>query len=87
MKELELKNILKVKDREFLVSTISMNVRHSWFEGDDERKVYETMVFEIINNEVSYDNPKFNERYNTMDEAVAEHAAILKYPKEFFISY
>ncbi len=85
MRELELKNVLKVDRREFLVSTISMNVRHSWFEGDDEKKVYETMVFEIIDDEISYDNPKFNERYNTLDEAVAEHSAILKNPKEFFI--
>jgi len=85
MRELELKNILKVDNREFLVSTISMNVRHSWFEGDNEKKVYETMVFEVKNDEVLYDNPRFNERYNTMDEAIAEHSAILKNPKEFFI--
>ncbi len=85
MRELELKNVLKVDGREFLVSTISMNVRHSWFEGDDEKKVYETMVFEIIDDNISYDNPKFNERYNTLDEAVAEHSAILKNPREFFI--
>ena len=85
MRELELKNILKIDDRKFLVSTISMNVRHSWFEGDGERKVYETMVFEILNDNVCHDCPRFNERYNTMDEAVAEHSAILKSPKEFFI--
>ncbi len=85
MRDLELKNILKVDDREFLVSTISMNVRHSWFEGDDEKKVYETMAFEIIDDNISYDNPKFTERYNTMGEAIAEHGALLKNPKEFFI--
>ncbi len=85
MRELELKNILKIDKREFLVSTISMNVRHSWFDGDNERKVYETMVFEIINHEISYDNPRFNERYSTMEEAIAEHGALLKNPKEFFI--
>ena len=83
MRELELKNLLKFYDREFLVSTISMNVRHSWFEGDEEKKVYETMVFEIVNDEISYDNPKFNERYNTMDEAAAEHAEILKNPENY----
>ncbi len=85
MRELELKNILKVDGREFLVSTISMNVRHSWFDGDHEKTVYETMVFEIKDDEVLYDNPIFNERYNMSDEAVAEHAAVLKDPKEFFI--
>ena len=85
MRELELKNVLKVAGREFLVSTISMNVRHSWFEGDSEKKVYETMVFEVKDDEVLYDNPRFSERYSTMDEAIAEHSAILKNPKEFFI--
>ncbi|MCF6174007.1 MAG: hypothetical protein L3J44_09570 [Campylobacteraceae bacterium] len=85
MRELAFKNLLKIGDREFLVSTISMNVRHSWFKGDSERKVYETMVFEMIDGEVLYDTPRFNERYNTMDEAIAEHGALLKNPKEFFI--
>lgn len=83
MRELELKNILKFDDKEYLISTISMNVRHSWFDGDHEKIVYETMVFEMKNDEILYDDPKFNERYNTMDEAVAEHGAIIKNPKEY----
>jgi len=85
MREIELKNVLKIDKKKFLVSTISMNVRHSWFEGDDDRKVYETMVFEIIDDDISYENPRFNERYSTMEEAIAEHGALLKNPKEFFI--
>ncbi len=85
MRDLELKNVLKIDGKEFLVSTISMNVRHSWFNDDSKRVVYETMVFEIKNNEVEYDKPIFNERYNTPDEAIAEHGAILKDPKAFFI--
>ncbi len=85
MRDLELKNVLKIDGREFLVSTISMNVRHSWFEGDNQKIVYETMVFEIIDDKVSYEKPVFNERYNTQDEAIAEHGAILKDPKAFFI--
>ncbi|WP_331774102.1 hypothetical protein [Sulfurospirillum sp. 1612] len=85
MRELELKNILKVDGREFLISTISMNVRHSWFDDDRDKTVYETMVFEMKNDEVLYDKPIFNERYNMRDEAIAEHSAILKEPKAFFI--
>ncbi len=85
MRDLELKNILKVDDKEFLVSTISMHVRHSFFDGDNQKIVYETMVFEIIDDEVQYHKTIFNERYNMPDEAIAEHGAILKNPKAFFI--
>ncbi len=85
MRDLELKNVLKVDGREFLVSTISMHVRHSWFEDDVKKLVYETMVFEVINDEVQYHKTIFNERYNMPDEAIAEHGAILKNPKHFFI--
>ncbi|ACZ11638.1 hypothetical protein [Sulfurospirillum deleyianum] len=85
MRELELKNILKIGDKEFLVSTISMHVRHSFFDGDSKRLVYETMVFEIINDEVQFHHSIFNERYNMADEAIAEHGAIIKNPKNFFI--
>jgi len=85
MRDLELKNVLKVDGREFLVSTISMHVRHSWFEDDVKKLVYETMVFEVINDEVQYHKTIFNERYNMPDEAIAEHGAILKNPKNFFI--
>lgn len=85
MRELELKNVLKVENKEFLVSTISMKVRHTFFNEDDNKIVYETMVFEIINDEVQYHKTIFNERYNMPDEAIAEHGAILKDPKAFFI--
>ncbi len=62
-----------------------MNVRHSWFSDDDKKIVYETMVFEIKDDKVEYDKPIFNERYKGPDEAIAEHGAILKDPKGFFI--
>ena len=52
MRDLGLKNIMKIDSREFLISTISMHVRHSWFEDDVKRVVYETMVFEVIDEEV-----------------------------------
>ena len=85
MRDLELKNVIKVDGREFLISTISMHVRHSWFEDDEKVIVYETMVFEVIDNEVQHHKALFNERYNMADEAIAEHSAIIKNPKEFFI--
>lgn len=85
MRELELKNVIKIDEREFLISTISMHVRHSFFEGDSKKLVYETMVFEIINDEVQFHKTIFNERYNMTDEAIAEHGAIIKDPKSFFI--
>lgn len=85
MRELELKNIIQINEREFLISTISMHVRHSFFEGDAKKIVYETMVFEIVNDEVQFHKPLFNERYNMADEAIAEHGAIIKSPKSFFI--
>jgi len=85
MREVELKNILKIDNREFLISTISMHVRHSFFEGDVQKVVYETMVFEILNDEVQFHHPIFNERYNMADEAIAEHSAIIKTPQNFFI--
>ena len=85
MRELELKNVIKIENREFFISTISMHVRHSFFEGDSKKLVYETMVFEIINDEVQFHKTIFNERYNMADEAIAEHGAIIKEPKSFFI--
>ena len=85
MREIELKNVIKIDEREFLISTISMHVRHSFFEGDSKKLVYETMVFEIINDEVQFHKTIFNERYNMADEAIAEHGAIIKDPKSFFI--
>jgi len=85
MRDLELKNVMKFNNKEYLVSTISMNVRHSWFQDDTKKIVYETMVFEINNEEVDYLKPIFTERYNMKEEAIAEHSSIIKNPKAFFI--
>lgn len=85
MRDLELKNVMNIDGKEYLVSTISMHVRHSWFEDDSKKIVYETMVFEMIDEEVDYLKPIFTERYNMENEAIAEHSAIIKNPKEFFI--
>lgn len=82
MKDLELKNIINYKDREFLVSTIATPIRHTYFEGD-ERMVYETMVFEVKEDGVDYEKPFFNERYHSEEEAIADHSCIIKNPKIF----
>lgn len=82
MKDLKLKNMIEYNSREFLVSTIATPIRHTWFE-DDDRIVYETMVFEVKKEVVDYENPLFNERYHTSDEAIADHSCIIKNPQIF----
>ncbi|MDR2341821.1 MAG: hypothetical protein LBD84_02105 [Campylobacteraceae bacterium] len=86
MKKLELKNIINVNDKSYFISTISMKVRHRFFEKDDNIIVYETMVFEVIEDEILYAKPLYNERYNSKDEAIAEHAMIVQKPEIFFLN-
>jgi hypothetical protein len=86
MKKLELKNIININDKSYFISTISMKIRHKFFEKDDNIIVYETMVFEMIGDEILYAKPLYNERYNSKDEAVAEHAAIVQNPKMLFLN-
>ncbi|MDR0762046.1 MAG: hypothetical protein LBF13_03220 [Campylobacteraceae bacterium] len=87
MKEIELKNIIFVNGKSYLVSTISMKIRHKFFEKDDNLLVYETMVFEIKNDsEILYSKPLYNERYVTADEAIAEHGAIVQDSARLFLN-
>jgi hypothetical protein len=86
MKKIELKNIITVNDKSYLVSTISMKIRHKFFEKDDNILVYETMIFEVKGDEVLYSKPLYNERYVTADEAVAEHGAIVQNPAVLFLN-
>lgn len=85
MNDLALKNVIRLGDKEYLVSTIATPVRHAWFDGDKQKIVYETMVFEIRDDVVMYDSPRFNERYHTVDEAIAEHGAIVQNPEAYFV--
>ena len=85
MQNLELKYIITIDEKRYLVSTISTPVRHAWFNEDEKKIVYETMVFEVVNDEVMHDKPVFNERYHTAEEAIAEHGALISSPKEYFI--
>lgn len=82
MKDLNLKNIVHFEGKEYLVSTIATSIRHTWFENDD-RVVYETMVFEIADEDLDYSAPLFNERYHSADEAIADHELIIKNIEKF----
>jgi hypothetical protein len=86
MRKIELKNVITVDDKTYLISTISMKIRHKFFEKDDNLLVYETMIFEIKGGEVLYSKPLYNERYVTADEAIAEHGAIVQNPEGFFLN-
>lgn len=77
MRDLNLKNVVNFRHKEYLVSTIATPIRHTWFE-DDDRIVYETMVFELKDEDIDYSLPLFNERYHNADEAIAEHSFIIE---------
>ncbi|NLC28199.1 MAG: hypothetical protein GX780_05440 [Campylobacteraceae bacterium] len=85
MNDLELKNIISIDEKKYLVSTIATQVRHAWFNDDEHKIVYETMVFELDEEKVAHDKPVFNERYHTAEEAIAEHGAIIESPEAYFI--
>lgn len=86
MRDIELKNIILLNEKKYLLSTISMNVRHSYFKDDKDKIVYETMLFELNDDGVEYSKPLFNERYSTADEAVYEHGKIVQNPKILFLN-
>lgn len=76
--DLELKHIATVNGEKFFISTIKMEVRHSWLNQHQNVNVYETMVFEKKNDIVQYENSVFNKRYSTYDNAVEGHNHIVK---------
>lgn len=77
-KDLELKNIVQVGDEKFFISTIKMEVRHSWLTQHLNVFVYETMVFEKENGQIKYDSPIYNMRYTSYDNAIEGHNHIIK---------
>ena len=72
-KELELKHISIVNNKKYFISTIKMQVRHSWLNQHDNTFVYETMIFKTENEKVIYHEPVFNKRYNNYDKAINGH--------------
>jgi len=77
-KDLELKHIAEVNGEKFFISTIKMEVRHSWLNQHENVNVYETMVFEKQNDRVMYDSSLFNRRYTTYENAIEGHNHVVK---------
>lgn len=75
--DIELKDIVQVGDEKFFISTIKMEVRHSWLNQHENVFVYETMVFEKSGDQVQYEQPVFNKRYATYNEALSGHTHIV----------
>ncbi|HIP29623.1 MAG TPA: hypothetical protein EYG93_05945 [Sulfurospirillum arcachonense] len=76
--DLELKHISEINGEKFFISTIRMEVRHSWLNQHHNVNVYETMVFEKKDDKVMYESSLFNRRYSTYDNAVEGHDHVVK---------
>ncbi len=76
--DLELKHISEVDSEKFFISTIKMEVRHSWLNQHHNVNVYETMVFEKDGGKVMYESSLFNRRYTSYDNAVEGHDYVVK---------
>lgn len=72
-KDLELKHISIVNNKKYFISTIKMQVRHSWLNQHDNTFVYETMIFKTEDEKVIYHEPVFNQRYNNYEKAINGH--------------
>jgi len=77
-KDLELKHIAEVNGEKFFISTIKMEVRHSWLNQHKNVNLYETMIFEKKDGIVQYESSMLNKRYTTYDNAVEGHNHIVK---------
>ncbi len=72
-KDLELKHISVVDDKKYFISTIKMEVRHSWLNQQNNLFVYETMVFKTEDEKVVYHEPILNQRYDCYEKAIRGH--------------
>ncbi len=72
-KDLELKHLSVVNDDKYFISTIKMEVRHSWLNQQNNLFVYETMVFKTENDKVVYHEPILNQRYDSYEKAINGH--------------
>ena len=72
-KDLELKHISIVGDKKYFISTIKMQVRHSWLNQQNNLFVYETMIFKTEDEKVIYHEPLHNQRYNNYETAIISH--------------
>lgn len=71
--DLELKDISTVGERSYFISTIKMFIRHLLKKKQENINVYETMIFEIEDEKVSYHDPIYLKRYDTYEKAIEGH--------------
>ena len=76
--DLQLKHVAQVGDNRYFISTIKMDVRHSWLNQHQNVNVYETMVFAKKDGKVQYHNSIYHKRYATHDEATSGHNSIVE---------
>lgn len=73
-----LKDFTTLEESQYYISTLQMQVRHSWQNEDAKISVFETMVFKASNGVVDYHESLFHRRYRTIEEARAGHAQTLQ---------
>lgn len=73
-----LKDFITLGENEYFISTLQMQVRHSWQHDDEKIFVFETMVFRAKNGVVDYHDSLFHRRYRTTKEAKDGHAKTLR---------
>lgn len=73
-----LKDFVNIEENRYYVSTLQMQVRHSWQHEDDKIFVFETMVFRVNKGVVDYHDSLFHRRYRNLKEAQAGHAQTLQ---------
>jgi hypothetical protein len=76
--DLELKHIADVNGKRYFISTIKMQVRHSWLNQHNNVFVYETMIFKKEDGKIIYHEPVFNKRFNSYDEAIKGHQNVVE---------
>lgn len=76
--DLQLKHVAQVGEDRYFISTIKMDVRHSWLNQHQNVNVYETMVFPKKEGNVQYHNSLYHKRYPSYDEAVLGHTNIVE---------
>ena len=73
---LQLKEFVTVEEKQYYLSTIEMEVRHSWHKDHARICVYETMVFATLNEEIDYHSSLYHCRYRTKEEATKGHQRV-----------
>lgn len=74
---LHLKEFVTLNHKTYYISTIEMNVRHTWQHEHANISVFETMVFTATGQEVDYHSSLYHRRYNTKEEALKGHQRTL----------